>query len=422
MKKIFYLNFILLPLFSCNDINDIHNDYNNNKVEIEINVSTENTSTRNWHSGLMNGNVNPGISEDGLLLHKEPENIGESSTSGIIIKQYYNDKLISNTDIPITIPNLNETKQFNNFSLTNTGSKLIIKKTFLKSDNPSLYKFYIYFSYNYGLPNSYPGTPTEETRNIGTIQNVHYNQCLFYGKLKLSETNDWNNINTSVILKRKTSEFIVLTDQDINNISGSKRSANTLIAFNCETQLPYGELGYKTGEAYSYSYQLYDFESDECFAQSFDRINPVFQYLTSSGYNSHYKGGNYRIIGGACTLISESGNLPVISDKVTSTIGHVEPNNGKRLRYLVCYLRTYYDGKDHIYQTSIDLQGMDLKPNKRYIFINRPGTNLFSGTPVTRSIEEISEENINNYSDFEILELDIDEPLPFEINGKGDEI
>lgn len=381
-------------------------DSSDDKVTVSIDFATDNefeTRTMKGYAYISNGNYG----EDGLMPHEETESIGSGGTISIII---YNDgvEMGKMSGIRTAYNTGSQSGTSGGITYYKYQDKFVIQMTFFKTQDPS--KISIYAQY---------------TREIGYAGGLNYqdlidNSCTMMAYQKLASSNNWNAINTKMTLKRRMSEFIVLTNEDLEN-NYRRYSQYYGMTLNCDANPIYGVIGDFVNDQYSYDYQYYDHLKDEVYAQSMYYITPrIHQYPGLNGgiHKTTFKGSSYYCVGADRAYISDSGNLPIITDDLKSPQAHTESNKGKRLKYLVCVMRLFQGANNMTNQAykAIEIPStMQLKPNRKYVFVNKNGTRLFTSNsddqnpiiPVPTRSEENEETSFEILSadDFDIYEL-----------------
>ena len=400
------LNCFLISCSSTDEppINIPITDSSNDKVTVSIDFATENdfeTRTMKGYAYIANGNYG----EDGLIPHDEATSIGSSGSISVVI---YNDgvELAKMTGIRTGANSNSESGSSGGITYYRYPDKFVIQMTFFKSQDPS--KISIYAQY------------TSASSYVGGLnyQDLISNSCTMMAYQKLAASNNWNALNTKMTLKRRISEFIVLTNEDLAG-TYNRHSQYYVTSLNCDPSPIYGVIDDFVDNQYSYDYQYYDYLNDESYAQSIQYVTPyISQYpnLGNGVKKTTFKGASYYCVGADRAYITDSGHLPIITDKLKTPLAHTESNNGKRLRYLVCGAVLKRNGTETKPYKAIEIPStMQLKPNRKYVFVNKNGTRLFTSNsddqnpiiPVPTRSEENEETNFEILSadDFDVYEL-----------------
>ena len=257
------------------------------------------------------------------------------------------------------------------------------------------------------------------------------NYCYFFDLIKLATQNEWNDITTTLNLRRLNAEIVILTKNQlryINNQMFNFRDNGTVIngkiyltsVFNWKPSVDHlqsiSRWNYSTNGQSELQYYYPFIDKSEFNEESHDFNWQSNAYLSlndlDNNYNVVYKNTKYKYLSG----------LEIISDKKNTLPSTIQGNPIKYLTLLAgCEVST--EGK-YYYWTNIAIPPEGFKANKRYIIIlgdsfkwdnNGESTN-------TRSSENSPNDMDKPFTDYELIAMDLDEPFPFEIEETDDSL
>ena len=369
-----FLLVTLTYLCSCNSEEPTFNTISKEEekiIDFDL-VTAPEFSTRQYNGNWLVSNREDGYGTDGLIPHVN--DVSSILEGGTLTLTLYKNKVKQSSISVGTAKQVGETYTKDGFSLTFYENRIKISISFFKTEDTSNYS--IYAEYYKSLPSRFNNT-------------VIKNLCVLSGYGNLTN-------NTKIEIKRRASEFYVLTDEDLKGSMNSNQLFCWAI-LNCNSSYVYGVNS--RNDPYSYEYQTYDFFNDECYAQSINDVFPTVFYSAMSNAlpQTTFNGRKMWMVGGDRAYINDKGQLPLITDDIV-TPEHTEPNKGQRLKYLVCRIEGNYSRTSSF---AIEIpSSLQIKPNRKYVFTNKPGTKFYGSG--TRSEDE---DIIISADDIEIYEL-----------------
>ena len=266
--------------------------------------------------------------------------------------------------------------------------------------------------------------------------------CTYFKKQKIAETNDWNSINKNIVLKRLNAEIYVFTQQENYSIYNTEQNiGSSYIQAFLTSKTDVLDTNLLTN-SFTLRYTKYSFGPGRSFffpknntvklATTLNWIGSISWYHYRNGFefdygqrfSANYNGINYWAFNPITLLATEQPSFPI------------DINTNEEIKYIMLSLveeqRSSFQGNEHMTQedgkhahwTILPLPEGGIQANKRYVYILKNGFQMWQNTRTqngglqTRSDKEISIAD----SDFVLIEMDIDEVLPFEITEMPDEI
>lgn len=463
MKKIipFLLNLFLLNmmLISCSQEEQVSMpvDYLNNN---DSNESTEDKSlinlviaydnapdTRCFQQSAINGTNSYIESTDGIPEDNCNNFIYLCGAIGLSL--YYDSELLYNNVIDFR---RTFTKDDVIKSCERTEESVLLTLKLDKKMDPSKMEMLVSSVPQFSVANSSGGTIYSsnyvDIKNAEDISSAYISSsmpsyfCSFFKRHKLSARNDWNAIDTKIILQRLNSDIIVITSQDDESVPYAKEKCHyisaTLIADDSMKSISDIYLTLNTQKIistaqsnyYNYLPSTYYIQDD---LSTFSTSNLIYHSKTTKNYRwSGMTGARPWTIGPYTLPVLNYKNKEYRYLASTSLFGN---NSGiiytpqmEELQYVLLIMQEYgtypYDS-ENVRWTAIPLPKGGIKPNRRYIYIlgddyllwgNQATRGTLKNYTETRS-EENTDSPIRNIqgTGFEIIEQSMDEPLPFEI-------
>lgn len=354
-----------------------------------------------------------------------------SSNYTIWIYSYYDNNLLGKNYLPSGRTNQSSSTGSLKFRYTNTNGRCTIYLTFLKTEDISKYKF--------AFAAGFSRDDTSSSQSMYANSSItHYkkalkeNSCQYFGMSQLNTTNN------TVTLKRVNSDIYILTPSTTYGQSYPQYTTNRV-----DAKFGYSnDYHYFTGNPPNY-YERWDYTSNTNatygpeFTLTWDissftyKITPgtLSKQPCLSGYIANtdrivatYKGIQYSM-------------FPPLKFLCNDTQEYPKDSSGRQINYI--YLINWENDWGgaaaislHRYNI-LPLPEGGIKPNRKYVYILN--STVFPNTiysyvyfadpsnpeePSTRMFTR----NEDMKPDFDIIELDMDEPLPFELTEIPDEI
>lgn len=255
--------------------------------------------------------------------------------------------------------------------------------------------------------------------------------CNFLCNQKLSDTNSWNDVNTRMVLKRNSAQILIFHPEaevlsakykELKNQGGSIYSTvQSFAVFNFTNAVTH-LMSSSPGASYPIDTYISDYYfNGKKTVMSKNNVKGFSQYNSSLGVTYGvlgtevtYNGKKYGFFAPLDICTNTDGSLPITEDNeefkyITLALYHYDNTQSGKDRN---------DYKGYCYWTNISIAGQKLEPNKRYILILKADTPLWQNYTekyITRgTVEEDFFEALPN-SCYEIIEQEMDDPLPFNI-------
>lgn len=242
---------------------------------------------------------------------------------------------------------------------------------------------------------------------------VGNNECFFYDRYSLSNTNDWNSIRKSFPLTRKNAEIILLVQKDFADEIKEDVIWTSALSLNVEGGVNY--IGQKpTSISYvpiGFAPYRYYYNDDKAVYQIVSEIGVQNRYSSGSPDASNYyrkfrftyKGEEYYMFPPCNAVAGERKSYPLV-ENVADDI------DGTEMKFLTAYVCNYRK----VYWTSFPLPEGGIQANKRYIYLVK-GNDNFLKDSATRGVYTRSESDVSISDNFQMIEMDMDDPFPIEI-------
>lgn len=249
--------------------------------------------------------------------------------------------------------------------------------------------------------------------------------CNFVSKHQLATTNDWGKVNTKITLKRNSAQIIVLHPDSKLGMSGKYEQISDSYTYTEIQCVPNFTNSINHFENFQWAFVAYSASGD--YAKSYYFFNNRNTIISKDNlrFNGTNRSNNPQTYGNYGTTVNYSGKnygffTPL--DICTSENGHLPvTENNEEYKYITLAVH-YYTGRagDQHYclWSNIEMPSDQLESNKRYVMILKDSTPLWQNTTQSNFTRgeniEMAKEIIT--SDFyDVIEFDMDEPLPFEI-------
>lgn len=265
-------------------------------------------------------------------------------------------------------------------------------------------------SYSYtGLQNSAVGFDNSAS---GQDVLIHYDQpewrCIYFADHYLNDKNDWGTINRKIVLRRQTSDIVLLNEDPQWGFYGNDYNVYFCPILNYEDSLlPYmDEKGYIP--EYNYSVNLND--NTFFYCPKIDTVYTMFfgyirNYAIRNFANRKvtYNGKEYYLSTPYAVMASTRKSYPV--DNTTK----------RELRYITLLRRDAWNANPY-YWTSLPLPEGGLQANKRYVYLLGKEFKLWQNSIKPGTLSTKADTPCpGNRDAFQIIETDYDDPLPFDI-------
>lgn len=443
-KTIFFIPFLYLifgiTLFSCTTDEDILNIENNNPTfdnddyqEIDFIMSANKTNTRCTYWGVSDNNKN--IFDDECVTSDAPLNfiLVLAINKELIFTQLLDTIKYSGSGYEILIPDYSKNPYVTNIKIPEKN-KISFTLRFLKFINPSEIELFCFASENRMILNNSYGLKTDDYENLKYKTSDSSNCCLFYKKHNLTNTNSWENIDTTIKLKRKQSEIYVLFQNEDYGINKLNRTTDhiqyefiatalnhTTSIENClyiKKNLTMGVIG-RVDSSDQTLWPVNDkicIHTEDINMAAYSSVWPFETgqlYGYTKGNNSLvYNDKNYYFLFPLSFLSSESKTIP-------------KNENDENIKYItLIFFQQFYwpasiEHKQNFYWTNIPIPEGGFESNKRYVIILREDYPLWDNSIInytttrTQTPATFLSEPIVSSADYELLEFDMDEQLPF---------
>lgn len=244
--------------------------------------------------------------------------------------------------------------------------------------------------------------------------------CNYFVQQNLSDTNSWENIKTIFTLKRINSEIIIFTTKERFGIPSAYSLSDFYKTLNDETSIEkFLDKEYANSNIKKIGNEFYTYTPSNDEVRLVEDLTGVMNYNVSI-YSPivKYKNKNYYMFGSLNMLSTISPSYPKTKD-------------GREIRYLSLIFdethrnltspdQSHYDGHLHVHWNTLPLPDGGMQANKRYIYILSDSYPMWENKINIDSFKTKSwDEDIHNQCsvslDFELIEQDMDDPLPFEI-------
>lgn len=403
-------------LFSCDNGEDLQNpiaeslgsDVSDQEfISLDLDMNIEKLNTTRCSSRL--GNDNPFDSQDYCL----EEYRQQQHPFGFKLILLIDDKVVSNDSLLISL-GVNRGTQLPDLShnpyityvkqVDNTSLKFGLR--FLKTIKPNQVKLLCLGSTN-GLEEQFQNCDIGNSLSDIVLRTKDLQlHCDFISLHKLSDETDWNKIDKKIILKRNAAQIIVLYPDPALDFTKIKQQHNSTYWYiftvpNTSTSLP----NYTPSTGYrDFDTSFYYFKDNT--VRRFDD-NRVFGDQISLWGGSNAITYKNKTFGYFYPLDMLAPNEPFY------------PVNGKneKFQYLTFVAYDYHNREK--YWSNIQFPQTGIKANTRYVIILNENTQLWTNHQGSNTRSEIVEDVVDNHitsaNDYELLEFDMNEELPFEL-------
>ncbi|MCH5236476.1 MAG: hypothetical protein J1E95_01590 [Muribaculaceae bacterium] len=297
----------------------------------------------------------------------------------------------------------------------NTDKDVSISYRFIKILDPSKIEITC-VSTNYPIGrNGFPDiNDIENGLDKGSIA-YKYNceHCVFFKIHHLTGYNNWSDIDTRIELKRISSEILILSETnnyDSKGVTWMSDFLNFRTDVNHLSQLAPGTVSLGFGLCDFASQRFYFNDSPTMISETgqviWNRLSIGKEFSFASQQFSNFKENrvkynnkDYYFFTPLSVFATEKASYPV-----TST--------GEQYKYVTLIGFTDRNIPYNVYWTNIPLPNGGLQANKRYIYILGSSFKFWDNGPVNKT--RSANDGTVNYDDFKIIEMDMDDPIPFE--------
>lgn len=353
-----------------------------------------------------------------------------SNNIGFIMYSYSDNTLLGRTSLQANVSDRTGTAGSLRFTYSNSNGKCTISLRFLKTDDPSKYKFV--FATGFGRDS---GTVYSNTSISHYKRFYNENSCQYFGMAKLSETNDWSQVKSKITLNRINSDFYILTPSSNYGLQYTSYADIEVDArFGYDTNYHYFTGSGNSSEHWDYSTNSSAAYGPE-FTVTWDITSMTYKVSTGTLPSEPLFHSSYSILNTNRIVASYNGTqysmFTPLKFICNSNQEYPKDSSGRQINYI--YLLGDEEdlgigggsGSIVIHKYNIlPLPEGGIKPNKKYVYILNstvfPNTIYswvyFADPPITEEPSTATRsENESTEPDFQILEFDMDEPLPFEI-------
>ena len=422
------LDFIYLS--SCNDLsNEFSNVYgeleeNGEYIDIPMNITIDEAiATR---CGLQNYLLND-KDPDGLPTHTE-------NLNRILLALYYDNKYFAGaTSFAIEWQPIDESFKlfYNDLNISNQSykdGKLSFTLSLPSYLDPSKLSLYC-------LAKNVTPKQVGDYRYTAQLSDRHEidlkgeSNCTFSGMYKLSDSNNWNNIRKNFSLKRQTCEIIVLSPVDWFNkeFNNNFFYGEQYCTLNWEER-PSSFNYISSNVLHYYGSSRYNILTDEA------TCNKDHGWINTSPWSglyyswtdeedmfkvnikTTYKGKTYYLMRPINILASTKPSIPKVKEYLDYE-NKTSEYDGKELKYVTCILTKR--SNEIVSYGNLPVPENGFQANRRYVYVlskdiltNEAEWEVSTGKllPETRSHSKPL-----TTDDFELIETDFNEPLPFEM-------
>lgn len=229
--------------------------------------------------------------------------------------------------------------------------------------------------------------------------------CDYISLHKLCDTKDWSKINTRIVLKRNAAQIVVLypdTGLDFKRIRDQYSSTYwDIFTFPSTTSIMPEYT--KTFGYMDFDYSYYYYKDDKVVRAEEDiRLGNQIAINGSSPGTIKYKNKDYGYFMPLDLLATAQNSTPVNTRNL-------------KFQYILLAGNDYHNRE--VYWSVLPFPASGIKANTRYIYVLNENTSLWGNhrSIGTRSEGEPSVPEVISNDSFELIELSLDEPLPFEI-------
>lgn len=332
----------------------------------------------------------------------------------LIVTLAYDNRVLSNDTILIngemkeikSHPYIINLKKINEYNVSLTYR-------FLKNMDPSKIEL-VCISCKHPLNSYFPSLINiEDGINQGSVNfNNLCEYCVFYKRHYLTGYNNWNSIDSKITLKRNSAQIIVLSPHQNYDSKGVKWMNSFL---NYQTSV--NHLAQVSGLTVSLGFGLADFSYSRHYLSD-NRICIEAQGMiwnsTSITKESVFKSQRFAIFGENKVRYNNKDYYYFTPFSVFASENPSYPltTDGQPYKYVTLIGFTERNIPYEVYWSNLPLPEGGLQANKRYIYILNSSFNFWDNGPISKTRSQDSK--VVNSSDFEIVELDMDDPSPFE--------
>ena len=298
----------------------------------------------------------------------------------------------------------------------NSDYSLSLTYRFIKNLDPSKIEL-LFMSTNMALnTNGFPNFMNLENGLDNAWLNYKYlcNYCIFYKRHRLASYNNWNGIDTKITLKRNSAQIIVLCPNQNYDSKGVKWMN---LFLNYKTSIDH--ISQAKESTAGLGFGLSDFSFGSYYLNNSKVIldpNGVIWDRTSVSKETSIGNQKFAIFGSNKIRYNNKDYYYFTPFSVFATDKASVPvtPNGEAYKYITLIGFSERNIPYNIYWSNLPLPEGGLQANKRYIYILNSSFSFWDNGPInkTRSAEDL--DVVAGSDDFELIELDMDEPVPFE--------